>query len=269
MSEVSGKVSLPVLSYSKVSSYKRCPKCYKLGYIDKLPKVEKPYTVLGNFCHSVLEAFHKHWMQTPVDKDKFKTVMRDSFALQREKYKERIQKEQVDDAYGMMKTYLEHISDPKTIFPNIVSLEQKIWETVNDEFIFLGYIDRVQFDKEDNVFHIVDYKTTQKKQYLKDDTQIKLYGHFIALNNPEIENIRVSYILLKHKMQYMTKEYNVSALAEAKDHFVEQWHELKNDQLFRANAGFGSCTICDYVDICQEGRDLIHRKKSYFGETDW
>jgi len=43
------KIKLPILSHSKIQTFNRCPKCYKFSYIDKLPKEEKDYNILGSF----------------------------------------------------------------------------------------------------------------------------------------------------------------------------------------------------------------------------
>ena len=53
MEEEKTENSLPVLSYSKISTFKRCPKCYKFAYVDKLPKPPpKDYNIFGSFCHA-------------------------------------------------------------------------------------------------------------------------------------------------------------------------------------------------------------------------
>ncbi len=263
------KLNLPVLSYSKVTSFKQCPKKYKFAYIDKLPRVDKPYTVFGNFCHYALQRFHERFLDTQKPST-YKEAMILSFRESIEKYKEKLTKEQIDEGYGIMKLYLSQIIDlgKQNKFPNVLNVEKKIWKTI-DDFIFYGFIDRVQKD-EDGLFHIIDYKTTKDKRFLKDASQILLYGYFIHQDNPEIKRVRTSYVLLKHKMQYMTHEHDVSELIEAKDKFVGLWQELKKEKLFRANPGFQNCTICDYTDVCEEGGQLMQRKKSFYGEeTSW
>ncbi len=259
--------SLPVLSYSKVTTFKRCAKCYKYGYIDKLPKVDKPYTVFGNFCHYALQRFHEHYLdKNNLPTSSYNDIMTKSFKESIEKYRAKLTKEQVDEGFGMMKLYLNQIVDlDKTNkFPNVIAVEKKVWHQIND-FIYYGFIDRVQKD-DDGIFHIIDYKTTKDKKYLKDATQILLYGYFILQENPEIKKVRTSYILLKHKMQYMTTEHDVSEVIAVKDKFVGLWEELKQEKLFRATPRFDSCTICDFADRCEEGKSILQRKKNYFGE---
>jgi len=265
------KTKLPVLSYSKISSFKRCAKCYKLGYIDKLPKKDKPYTLFGNFCHYILQRFHEHYLNpNELPTVDYNEIMTKCFKESIEKYNPKLTKDQVDEAFGMMKLYLNQIKDLKKDekFPNVIAVEKKIWHQIND-FVYYGFIDRLQKD-EDGLFHIIDYKTTKDKKYLKDPAQILLYGYFILQENPDIKKVRTSYILLKHKMAYMTHEHDVSELIAAKDKFVEQWEELKNEKLFRATPRFDSCTICDFAEVCDEGKSILQRKKGYFGEeSSW
>lgn len=261
--------NLPVLSYSKLTTFKRCAKCYKFQYIDKLPKTDKPYTIFGKFCHSVLQSFHEYFLKNEIDKSKFTQVMTKCFKEQIKIYKE-MTREQLDEAFDLIKKYLSYILNKKTIFPNVVSVEEKIWEEVDGKFIYYGFIDRLQLDP-DGIFHVVDYKTTKDKKYLvKDDAQIKLYAYFIYLKNKEADKFRTSFILLKHNSEFMTKEYQAKDLIKAKNAFVELWEGVEKEKLFRATPAFNTCTICDYVEHCQEGSELMERKKSHYGkENAW
>lgn len=262
------KEKLPVLSYSKMVTFKRCPKSYKFIYIDKLPKEEKPYNIFGKFCHDVLESFHKYFLTNIIEKEKFASIMAKAFKENRKKHAA-MTREQLDEAYELIKKYLKYISSKTDNFPNVISLEEKIWETVDDKFIFYGFIDRLQRDS-DGLFHIVDYKTTANKAYLKDDTQIKLYAYFVSLKNKEADKLRTSYILLKHNSSFMTKEYSIQDLVKTKNKFVESWHQLEQEKLFRAVPGYQNCTICDHVSHCHEGSELMERKKGFYGkENAW
>ncbi|HUU87194.1 MAG TPA: PD-(D/E)XK nuclease family protein, partial [Candidatus Glassbacteria bacterium] len=183
-------------------------------------------------------------------------------------YEKKLTKEQIDEGYGIMKLYLHQLLDKGTL-PQIVAVERKIWEPVDGELNFIGYIDRLQKD-DDGIIHVMDYKTTKNKRYLKDRTQLILYAYFTYLKNPDIDKIRSSFILLRHKNALMTEEHSVAELINTKDKFVKSWQEIKEEKLFRPNSRYDTCTICDYSDRCMEGRELLQRRKTFHGqEAGW
>ena len=277
------KSDLPVLSYSKVSSYKSCPKKYRFAYIDKIPikDKEKPYTVFGNFCHKTLEIFEKTYLDgTELS---FPKIMEQSFndslklpSLDPTKnhdkkiedipiFSKALTKQQKDEAFVIMKEYLKSIANERKY--EVVAVEKKIWLPINKEFVFYGYIDRLQKD-DDGIFHIIDYKTTKDPKFLKDRTQLLLYAY--AINEHEkVDYIKTSYILLKHNMRFMTETNSKEDFLSAKESFVSCYHEIQKDKLFRANASFLNCNICDYKEICEEGSKLKFRGKQSFGEETW
>jgi len=263
------KVKLPVISYSKITTYKDCPKKYHFAYIQKLPRQEKPFTVFGQFCHEVLENFHRYYLDDKTKDISFIEAMQKSFSSARENWKDKLTKEQTDEAYAILLDYLMIISAEKEDEkPIILDVEKKIWTPINDEIILYGYIDRVQKDV-DGTLHVIDYKTTKDPKYLKDRTQLLLYGYSLFVEDDSIEKIRTSYILLKHKMRYMTAEHSKDELVAAKDALLKRWREVIEDKIFRATPAKFKCTYCDYIDHCKEGKDLIYGAKKIFGKVGW
>ena len=256
--------ALPIFSYSKISSYKSCPKAYKFIYIDKLPRLDKPYFVFGSFAHSILEKFHKEFIDG--SKDPIEIVMKKSFISALKEFKLKLTKEQIDEVFAIMQTYLDKLSQQDK-FPNVLSVEKKIWIELDNEIIFNGFIDRIQMDR-DNVLHITDYKTTKNEKYLTDRTQLLLYAYIMYLENKDLDKIRTSYMMLKHGMKLLEKDHNIDELIIAKNKLLEQCIIAKNDKLYRAKPSNFSCNFCDFLDRCDEGKALIY-KKAKFGQIDW
>jgi putative RecB family exonuclease len=262
------KIKLPVLSYSKVNTYESCPKKYKFAYIDKLPRQDKSFTIFGSFCHEVLETFHRYYLNEATKDLEYVEAMQKAFNYSISKWKEKITIEQLNEAYSIMMDYLMiFFSLKEEERPIILSVEQKIWTPINDEIIFYGYIDRVQKDK-DGVLHIIDYKTTKDPKYLKDRTQLLLYGYSLFVDDDSVDKVRTSYILLKHKMRYMTKDHNIDELIAAKDALLIKWREIIEDKLFRAKPSF-MCRYCDYIQHCEDGNEKMYKEKKYIGKINW
>ena len=263
------RTKLPVISYSKITTYKDCPKKYKFAYIEKLPRVEKHYTIFGQFCHEVLETFHKYYLDDKMKHLTFVEAMHKAFYSSIDNWKDKITKEQLDEAHAIMLDYLIIVSAEKEEEkPIILSVEQKIWTPINDEIVLYGYIDRVQRDS-DGIIHVVDYKTTKDPKYLKDRTQLLLYGYSLFVDDESIETIRTSYILLKHKMRYMTAEHTKEELIEAKDKLLERWRKVVDDKLFRATPLKFKCSFCDYINSCTEGQNVMFGSNKHFGKVAW
>ena len=255
---------LPVFSYSKVSAYKSCPKAYKYIYIDKLPRLDKPYFSFGSCAHLILELFFKEYLNG--SKDLIEDVMKRSFMAALDKYKPKLTKEQIDEVFIIMQTYLNILVQQEKL-PNIINIEKKIWVELDNKIIFNGFIDRVQLDY-DGILHVADYKTTKDDRYLKDRTQLLLYAYFLYLEDKNLTRVRTSYIMLKHGMKTLVEEHNIDELVKAKDKLLETCDIINNDKLFRATPIIWRCRNCDYIDRCVEGRKLVFNKQT-FGQIEW
>lgn len=254
---------LPIVSYSKLTTYKDCPKKYKFAYMDRLPRQDKPYTVFGQFCHEILEKFHSFYISED-DKISYENAMKKAFFQARKNWNSKLTKEQTDEAFIIMLDYINLIYSQK--FPNIVGLEKKIWAPIDNKIVLYGFIDRIQID-EDGLLHIIDYKTTKDPKYLTDRTQLLLYGYSLMIEDDEINNIRTSYILLKHKMKYMSEVHNKNELIATKDKIIDYWKTIESDKVFRAAPIYYKCKGCDYINSCEEGKEIIGAKT--LGKIAW
>lgn len=256
--------TLPIVSYSRITTYKTCPKSYKFAYIDKLPRLDKPYTVFGQFCHGVLERFHKEHIkgtELPIE-----DVMKNCFIDEKKKWMQKLTNEQVREAFSIMQDYLDYVSASK--MANVINVEKEICVQIDDILTLYGFIDRVQLD-DDGIIHIVDYKTTKDERFLKDRTQLLLYAYVLYLENKDIQKIRTSYIMLKHKMKLLITEHTVAELIEAKDKLIKTWDTIVSDKLHRADPIAWKCKNCDFIKHCKEGQNLMGAKKQTFGEIVW
>jgi RecB family exonuclease len=241
-----------------------CPKQYKFAYLDKYPRLDKPYTVFGQFCHEVLENFHRIYLE-PSNKDvSHIDTMQKCFIDAKHKWQPKITKEQLKEAYEIMVDYLKLLSEN---VPNVISVEKKIWMPIDNEFILYGFIDRIQTDS-DGIIHVVDYKTTKDERYLVDRTQLLLYAYTLYSEDQTLTKVRSSYILLKHKMKSLVKEHKINELVECKDYLVKLWLTIKEDKLYRGTPHQSKCRMCDFSTYCEEGKKLLYNTQKV-GKSDW
>jgi putative RecB family exonuclease len=252
------------ISLSKAKTYEGCNKQYNYSYNLKLPQKERDFHVFGKLVHQVLEDFHRTFiegclLQTNV-------VMADAFNSACKKYK--VTKEAKDEAYSIIDKYLQIITKKKDELKSVVSVEKHFSINITDTIILNGQIDRIQIDK-DNILHVADYKTTKNKKYLKNDWfQLLTYAYVIFLENPNVEKIRGSYILLRHNFEYMTKEFSKEEILGIKSKYENYAKSIAEDKLWKASPT-QLCSWCSFLDICQEGKEFIQPKNIKYGAVSW
>lgn len=260
------KNGLLKLSVSKTNTFLQCKSKFKFSYILKLPKKEYSYHTLGRFAHRVLELFHLAYING--SKKAFPAVMSESFNEALKEMKDKISLSQKDEVFSICSKYLDLVKlDPK-IISRVKSVEKVFNINLNENLILTGMIDRVQLD-DDGIYHIADYKTSKSKTYLQEDLlQLLTYAYVIYLENPEIEKVRVSYIMLKFGCEFITKEFNLKEILSIKNIYEKHAEEINNETEY-APSITKLCAYCDFAaDACGPGKQYINNLYK-IGKTKW
>lgn len=253
------------LSVSKVKTFDSCKKKFQYTYILKLPRKEYEFYAFGHLLHKTLELFHitlLNSLTTPLDK-----AMSDAFRSAKKEFAHKLQTEAIQEAFEILKQYLKIVSINKehNLSTSILAAEKDFELKLADDIVLLGTIDRVQIDK-DGVLHVADYKTTKNKKYLKEDFfQLLTYCFVLLSEDPSIEKIRASYILLRHNFEYMTQEFTKEQILETKEKYMEYANKITTEKEYQASPS-NLCRYCDFLDICEEGRKQMKR---FNGEVGW
>jgi hypothetical protein len=212
----------PHVSFSEVRIWKECSWKHKLMYIDKVLDFEAGiYTEYGSILHESIEDFLKtkdmktdvaieklkeSWSKYEFDKDenvKERVLLAES---QGWKYKHNF----FSDWSQWCKDSLEEL--PGFLDKNypgweLVSAEEELYEKIDDELSFKGFIDCVlRYPKGKKwKYVIIDWKTAgprgwsrDKKQDIKTTAQIMLYKHYWSeKNNVPLKDIACNFVLLK------------------------------------------------------------------------
>jgi CRISPR/Cas system-associated exonuclease Cas4 (RecB family) len=258
------------LSVSKVKTFDDCKAQYRFNYIEKLPKKDWDFLIFGKFIHHSLEAFHKALIED--SSQDINDLMKICFDSSSEEYKEKITEVQKTDIWTILTKY---IAKPKKPTSNIISVEKPFYIDIDGKILLNGYIDRVQIDA-DGVLHVADYKTTKDKKYLKDFFQLQTYAFVLMLENPDVEVVRASFILLRHDFEFLTKEYTRKDIAPIAEKFLTYADQINEEQLWRPNPKF-LCKFCSFLESCEEGKNYLDKKgivkkaksTSKFGLSEW
>ena len=256
------------LSVSKVKTFKDCPAKFRYNYIEKLPRKTWDFHVFGQFAHESLENFHnfiKDGDERPENK-----IMTESFKMACQKY-DKATTVQKKDLWIMMNGYLSKMAQDKqnNVWPKITEVEDNFYIDIDGKVLLNGFIDRVQIDP-DGVLHVADYKTTKNKSYLKNDfLQLQTYAYVKCIQDPTLERVRVSYILLRHNFESITKEYTRKQIMKVEDKFLKFAEDIKSEKLWRPSTS-KLCRFCDFLERCDEGKAEIHKGVNIkYGALDW
>lgn len=255
------------LSVSKTKTFLDCKAKFKFCYVEKLPRKDWDFHVFGKFCHLVLEEFHQAYIEGCLLP--YNITMTDAFKKAWAEYKDKMTPEMKKDCWSIIDQYLRLITkDKKNNLPaNVIAVEKKFEFPVGENVILNGMIDRVQLDA-DNVIHVCDYKTVKNKKYIKNDFfQLLTYAYVIVSEDPSIERVRASYILLRHDFEYVTTEFTIPEIMKIKDKYLEYARQMNVETDFKPNPTV-LCNFCDYLNLCPEGKTKAFNQNTY-GEVGY
>lgn len=257
------------LSVSKTKTFLNCKAQYKFAYVLKLPQKDQDFHIFGKFCHKVLEDFHNHYINNPISTSPFHVEMKIAWNLAIQEYNGQMTSQMKKDCWDIIDEYLQIISNDKknNLSANVLSCEKNFYFNISENLILNGMIDRIQLDS-DGVIHVCDYKTVKNKTYIKDDFfQLLTYCYVICLDNPEITQVRASYILLRHNFEYITKDFFLPEILSIKEKYQDYANSINLETEFSPNPSF-LCSYCSFLDKCPAGKSRVINKE-VFGEVAW
>jgi hypothetical protein len=211
------------VSFSQYSMYYKCPRSWKLAYIDNLRKKESNiHLVFGTSMHEVIQDYLEMLYNQPhldVDSIDWKAKLLQTMTTIADEERNLI------DGKRCMTTeqFDEFIDDGNQILDYLFSdeirhkffsksryslsgIETSIDLEVRNNVGYIGFLDIVLFDKANQRYKIIDLKTSTRgwNKWQKADEskthQLLLYKVFYAKEfNVPLEKIDVEFIILKRK----------------------------------------------------------------------
>jgi RecB family exonuclease len=255
------------VSVSKSKTFLQCKKQYHFNYILKFPKKTHDYHVFGKFCHKVLEDFHRAYVegsQLP-----YNLQMKEAWKAAWAEFKDQMTGDMKKECWDLINRYLRKISGET--HPNVIAVEKKFELILNGNVLLNGAIDIIRLD-DNNVVEVADYKTTKNKKYLVSDWfQLMVYGFVLVSENPELDKVRASYILLRHDFEVISQEFNRQELLEVNDKILEYAEQMQTEKQFPATPS-NLCGFCDFMEHCVEGKTKVANSffnKKVYGEVGY
>jgi len=260
-----------VFSYSRISTYQKCPYQYKLAYVLNLPSKGSPHFSFGNTIHGTLQAFYEKVQDlnsaTQISLFETKTVEKkqdgeikvpsqeELLALYKTKwipdwYRNKNQKEEYFvKGEELLKEFYKSQKDNWTI---PVSIEGGFKIKIG-EYLVKGRIDRIDQVAE-NKLEIIDYKTGQPKDKLTIDDKQQLLIYQIAVetlpqyqNMGKIDKLTFFYLNENKRMSFVGTDKDKEKL-EAK--LFDAMEKIQKGN-FKATPNKHVCQYCDFKEICE------------------
>lgn len=257
------------LSVSKSKTFLQCKKQYHFAYILKLPQKDQTFHIFGRFLHSVLELFYLSYINGSVEP--FHKEMAIAFKAAQKEYQGKISPENIKEAYEIIDKYLQKLAEEKKYQPSVLAVEKHFKVAINERVALTGMIDKIQQDP-DGILHVIDYKTTKNKKYLQDDWfQLLTYAWVLLQEDPTIEKVRGSYVLLRHNFEFMTKEFSREEILAVQNQYQSYAEQMETENKWEPTPTF-LCTYCSFLEHCEQGKTKVEKvgtKIVKHGETKW
>ncbi len=172
------------LSYTQISQYIACPRCYYLSFIQGLPDEASSAMSVGIAIHRALQVFANEWGMADSEGhptpgwDRLEAETRRAFLHQWPRDQE-LDQHQLERAIAMARTFFDHLHPQNA---HIIKAEQSFafpFEVDGVTHAIKGMIDRLDQSPTGSV-RIIDYKTGNPTKRLlepkKDDLQMAIYA---------------------------------------------------------------------------------------------
>lgn len=250
-------------SYSRLDSFKQCPRQYAYKYIEK-PDVEKLSTIeayLGTICHETVQQIYKDLRVSKrmtleetlqFYEDRWERLKPPNLRIVRERYTEENYKETgkkyVRDFYELNQPF----EDGKTI-----GIEKQVHISLGEGIDLQGYVDRL-VDKGSGHYEIIDYKTQADLPSLQDlekNWQLPLYHMALLAMFPDLKDVTCTWYYLAHNKSISLKRTKTD-LDTLKTEILDLIKKIESTQEFDPRPS-ALCSWCDYEIVCPSRKHLV------------
>ncbi len=166
------------LSYSKLSSYKRCPRAWKSSYLDgRFNREPKPFFSFGTAIHEACENFYDPHGDRKGTLKQLLSLWDDAFNNNLEGYRDEEEKKKYyQKGVEQLTNYHKHYcADGK--YKPAWAIEAYFEVPLGRHAVMTGFVDRID-ELDDGTYEILDYKTEptrRSQQAVDEDDQLTIY----------------------------------------------------------------------------------------------
>ena len=265
-----------IYSYSRISTFEKCPLKFKFRYIDKIvPEIEKTIEAhLGKTVHSSLE-----YLYLNVKGGKIPSI--DEIIVS---YTDEWEKEFTPDTIIVnhdltekdyfnkgIQFIVSYYTQHHPFDDNTLEVEKRILLELDEEgsYKIQGFIDRLAYNLETGEYEIHDYKTANYPpsiESLKKDRQLALYSLAIKKLYGEDKEVSLIWHFLAHNKKIHIKKNN-EELEKIRNETLETIKKIESTEKFPPHKS-KLCDWCEYKSICPAWGNALPRldKQKSLGE---
>ncbi len=166
------------LSYSKLSSYKRCPRAWKSSYLDgRFNREPKPFFSFGTAIHEAFENFYDPHGARKGSLKQLLSLWDEAFNNNLEGYRDEAEKEKYyKQGVDQLTRYHQHYCTDGKYQP-AWAIEAYFEVPLGRNAVMTGFVDRID-ELEAGTYEILDYKTEptrRSQQAVDEDDQLTIY----------------------------------------------------------------------------------------------
>lgn len=223
-------------SFSKISTYKGCPRKFKYQYIDKIGKYEdSPALIKGRTVHYLIE-------NSQLSPEEYSDEMKQNI----QDYPGTLDIKKNFEESDLGKKYLLDI-DKTAIQEFKIGLSNSLEPAeYAKESLFNGIIDYICV--KDGVLYLCDFKTGRYKEVRFQDYSQLLYYAIYFFQKYKIQKIVISFIYVEHNLENDI-ELDIQYLNNYKRELLTSIKTIEEDIIF-AEKKSKLCDYCVFKEIC-------------------
>jgi len=247
-----------IYSHSRLSSFEQCPLKFKFRYIDKIkPEIEETIeSFLGHKVHETLKFLHEEVIKGVIIQ--LDDVLRHFIEIWNKDFNNEIKivKQEYNAEHYFhqgIKFLIDYFLKNSPFKDNTIATEKRIIINLDSEgkYKLQGYIDRLVYNKENNIYEIHDYKTNgflKSQEELDKDRQLALYAIGIRNNFDNVKEVRLIWHFLAFNKKIISKRTE-QEFEKLKQEIIELIDKIESTTEFLPNQG-KLCEWCEFQNTC-------------------
>ena len=248
------KFKMKLYSYSKLSTFEKCPLKFKFKYIDYLESdfEETIEGFLGKQIHKTLEWTYNNKEKT-LELDDIVKYFIESWNSKFTSDIKIIKQLPAEHYFNKgIKFLINYFLNNSPFKDNTIATEKKVLINLdsNGEYKLIGYIDRLVYHPTTNIFEIHDYKTgsVKSKEELNEDRQLALYSIAIRESFENVNDVFLIWHFLESNKEIRSRR-TLQELENLKRDVIELINKIESTINFQANPS-SLCNWCEFQSKC-------------------
>lgn len=259
------------LSYSKLSSYKRCPRAWKKLYLDGMGLQSRPFFSFGTAVHEAMEFFYDPQGKQDSSLKYLLQCWDRAFEKYREGYRDpEEEKRYHEQGREMIERFHKDYVEGGRYSPAF-AIEKYFEIPLGGNAVMTGYIDRID-RLEDGSYEILDYKTEptrRTQEQIDKDDQLTIYfwaaQTFMRL---PVKQLSLLMMYFGKKLVTTRREEDIPEVIAAIDAVAAEIKENVRRHRQDHDPGEAECALfpprknryckgCDHLETCSLKTDIL------------